>query len=153
MIINATTHQGEDGVLRIEVPVRRISSRGFVVLIGGELVLFFGVLIWALFWLLPSGTPFASRNDITPVVETVRGSLSGAINDPLVDVQPGMSVRASNLRGLSMGGSTYYYYVEGGANFDPLSRGSIKRDSVEIMMRDNSGPSLVVILFMPSILL
>jgi hypothetical protein len=116
-----------------------------VVLMGAELVLLFGILTWALFWLLPSGTPFAAQSDLTPVVETVRGSLSGTINDPLIDVQPGVSVRASNLRGLSLGGATYYYYVEGHTNFDPLSRGVIKSDSVEIMLRDNSGPNSIVI--------
>jgi hypothetical protein len=116
-----------------------------MVLMGVELVLLFSVLIWALFWLLPASTPFAMHRDLTPVVETVRGSLSGTIDDPLIDVKPGVSVRASNLRGLSMGGSTYYYYVEGHTNFDPLSRGVIKSDSVEIMLRDNSGPSSIVI--------
>jgi hypothetical protein len=126
-------------------PIRRISSRALVMLMGVELVIMFGVLVWALIWLMPSGTPFASKSDLTPVVETVRGSLSGSINDPLIDVRPGVSARASNLRGLSMGGSTYYYYVEGHANFDPLSRGAITRDSVEIMLRDNNGPSSIVI--------
>jgi hypothetical protein len=145
-VINATTHQGAEGVLRTEArPVRRISSRSLVVLMGIELVLLFGVLIWALFWLLPASTPFAAQNDLTPVVETVRGSLSGTINDPLIDVKPGVSARASNLRGLSMGGATYYYYIEGHANFDPLSRGAIASDSVEIMLRDTSGPNSIVI--------
>ncbi|MEI7768831.1 MAG: hypothetical protein WCI67_02525 [Chloroflexales bacterium] len=145
-MINVTTQQGAEGVLRTDSrPAHRISSRGLVVLMGAELILLFGVLVWALFWLLPAGTPFASQNDMTPVVEVVRGSLSGAINDPLIDVRPGVSARASNLRGLSMGGSVYYYYVEGHANFDPLSRGAIRSDSVEVMLRDSSGPSEIVI--------
>jgi hypothetical protein len=145
-VINATTHQSAEGVLRPEArPVRRISSRALVVLMGAELVLIFGVLIWATFWLLPAGTPFASQRDLTPVVEAVRGSISGSINDPLIDVVPGVSARASNLRGLSMDGSVYYYYVEGHANFDPLSRGVVGSDAVEIMLRDTSGPSSIVI--------
>jgi hypothetical protein len=145
-VINATTHQSAEGVLRPEArPVRRISSRALVVLMGAELVLIFGVLIWATFWLLPAGTPFASQQDLTPVVEAVRGSISGSINDPLIDVVPGVSARASNLRGLSMDGSIYYYYVEGHANFDPLSRGVVGSDAVEIMLRDTSGPSSIVI--------
>ncbi|MBX0330350.1 hypothetical protein K2Z83_22055 [Oscillochloris sp. ZM17-4] len=114
-------------------------------MMGVELVMIFGVLVWALFWLLPTSTPFASHQDLTPVVEMVRGSLSGAINDPMVDVVPGVSARSSNLRGLSMGGSVFYYYVEGHANFDPLSRGVVGHDSVEIMLRDSSGPSAFVI--------
>ncbi|MEI7644341.1 MAG: hypothetical protein WCJ55_08680 [Chloroflexales bacterium] len=141
-----TTHQGAEGVLRTKArPVRRISPRGLVMMMGTEMVVLFGVLFWVLFWLLPASTPFASPRDLTPVVEAVRGSLSGTINDPLIDVRPGVSARASNLRGLRMGGSVYYYFVEGHANFDPLSRGAITYDSVEVMLRDSSGPNLVVI--------
>ncbi|NNJ12594.1 hypothetical protein EKD04_019905 [Chloroflexales bacterium ZM16-3] len=145
-MINATTHQGTEGVLRAEArPVRRISSRALIIMMGVELTMIFGVLVWALFWMLPVSTPFASQHNLAPVVETVRSSLSGTINDPLIDIAPGVSARASNLRGLSMGGSVYYYYVEGHANFDPLSRGVVASDAVEIMLRDTSGPSAIVI--------
>ncbi|NTV65036.1 MAG: hypothetical protein HGA65_16120 [Oscillochloris sp.] len=112
---------------------------------GIELVLLFGVFIWALLWLVPSATPFATQRDLTPVVETVRGSVSGTINDPLIDVGSGLSARASNLRGLRMAGATYYYYVEGRANFDPLSRGAVSNEEVEVMLYDDSGPESIVI--------
>ncbi len=145
-MINATTQPGAEGVLRTGArPVHRISSRALVLLMGAELLLIFGVLIWAVAWLLPAGTPFATRQDMTPVVEAVRGGISGSINDPLIDVQPGVSARASNLRGLSLDGAVYYYYVEGDTNFDPLSRGVVGDDGVEIIMRDSSGPSPIVI--------
>jgi hypothetical protein len=145
-VINATTHQGAEGVLRAEArPVHRISSRALIIMMGVELTLIFGVLVWALFWMLPASTPFASQHNLAPVVETVRNSLSGTINDPLIDIVPGVSARASNLRGLSMGGSVYYYYVEDHANFDPLSRGVVGSDAVEIMLRDTSGPSVIVL--------
>ena len=50
------------------------------------------------------GRPVAEGDFVTIFVpETVRGSLSGEISDPLIDVAPGLSVRASNLRGLSLG--------------------------------------------------
>ncbi|NTW01533.1 MAG: hypothetical protein HGA19_09510 [Oscillochloris sp.] len=112
---------------------------------GIELVLLFGVLAWALVWLMPTNTPFAAPQDLTPVVEMVRGSLSGSINDPLIDVEPGLSVPASNVRGLTLGNSVYYYYVEGRINFDPLSRGLISQDSVEVMLRDTDGSRSFVI--------
>lgn len=145
-MINATTHQGAEGVLRTEVrPVHYISSRALAVLMGIELALLFGVLAWALVWLMPTNTPFASPQDLTPVVEMVRGSLSGSINDPLIDVEPGLSVPASNVRGLTLGNSVYYYYVEGQINFDPLSRGLISQDSVEVMLRDTDGSRSFVI--------
>lgn len=145
-MINATTHQGAESALRTEArSVFRISSQTLMLLMGAELVLVFGVLAWALIALVPAGSPFAARQDLTPVVEVVRGSVSGSLNDPLIDVGPGVSARASNLRGLSLDGAVYYYYVEGGANFDPLSRGAVADDAVEIMLRDTSGPSAVVI--------
>lgn len=145
-MINATTHQGAESVLRTQAPpIRRIGPRALLILMGGELLLLFGVLIWAVGWLFPAPTPFAPKQDLTPVVQTVRGSLSGEISDPLIDVTPGVSVRSSNLRGLSLDGTVYYYYVEGRTNFDPLSRGAVASDAVEVMLRDTSGPSSIVI--------
>lgn len=145
-MINATTHQGAESVLRAKArPVRRISARVLVVMMGFELGLIFGVLVWALFWLQPASTPLASQQDLTPVIEAVRGRLSGAINDPLVEVVPGVSARASNLRGLSLNGQVYYYYVDGQTNFDPFSRKMVGNDAVEVMLRDTSGPNMIVI--------
>jgi hypothetical protein len=146
-VINVTAqHQGAEATLPTQArSIHAISSRTLVVLMGAELVLIFGVLFWALLWLLPTNTPFAAQNDLTPVVEAVRGSASGSLKDPLIAVMPAVSARASNLRGLSLDGVTYYYYIEGRANFDPLSRGTVSNDEVEVMLRDPSGPSSIVI--------
>lgn len=145
-MINATTHQGAEGALRDQIQsVRHIGPRMFVGLLAFELALLVGVMVWALFWLLPPATPYAAPHDITPVHEAIVQRLGGGASDPLVEVLPGISVRESNMRGLSFGKTTYYYYVEGGENFDPLSRGSVDRGEVEILLRDDSGPNPVVI--------
>lgn len=145
-MINATTHTGAERALRNgAVPVRRIGPRVFAALIGLELLLVSGVLVWALAWALPTATPLASAHDITPVQEAIRARIGGDIADPLIEIRPGLSARASNLRGFSLGDATYYYYVEGAANFDPYSRGSVSHSKIEVLLRDNSGPSTVVI--------
>lgn len=145
-MFNATTHTGAKRALIADlIAVRRIGPRAFVALIGIELALLVGVLVWALAVLLPPATPLASTHNLTPVREAIHARVGGAISDPLVEVRPGLSARASNLRGFQLDGETYYYYVEGTANFDPLSRGAVSQSDVEVLARDTSGPLTVVI--------
>lgn len=145
-MINATTHLGAERALHeTTLPVRRIGSRSFAAILGIELVLLVGVLVWALFTLLPSATPLAATADLAPVQQAIRARIVGAVEDPLVAVTQATSARASNLRGLSLNGATYYYYVEGATNFDPLSRGAVGHDAVEILLRDSSGPLSFVV--------
>lgn len=145
-MIKATTHPGSEVVLRERaLPVRRVGPRAFVILVGLELALLVGVLAWALFTLLPSATPLAASAEIAPVQQAVRDRIGGAVHDPLIALSPERSARASNLRGFEHGGAVYYYYVEGGANFDPLSRGAVTRDEIEILLRDSDGPQTFVI--------
>ncbi|MCX7792558.1 MAG: hypothetical protein N2378_18130 [Chloroflexaceae bacterium] len=145
-MIHATTHAGAEGALyERTVPVRRIGPRTLNVLIGVELLLLLSALAWALLYLLPPATPLAAPTDLRPVVDAIRDRLSGAVADPLVPVGNGHSARASNLRGFRVDGNVYYYYVEGAKNFDPLSRGVIGQDEVEILLREESGERTFVI--------
>ncbi len=145
-MIHATTHTGAERALHKAVlPVHRLGAGGFVVLLGAELLLLLAVMAWALVALFPSVTPLAAPRAITPVEEAIRARIGGEVADPLVMVAPGLSARASNLRGFSFAGETYYYYVEGAANFDPLSRGAVSRADVEILLRDDSGPQPFVV--------
>lgn len=144
-MINVTTHQAEHAITESAAPVRRIGPRGFKLLLAGELLLLVGVLIWAVYWMTPPSTPYAPSTDLSPVVEAVRARVSGAVDDRLIEVQPGLSVRESNLRGFKLGDATFFYYLEGGANFDPLSRGEVSADQVEVLLRDSSGPQTLVI--------
>jgi len=144
-VINISTHQGEHAIADTTAPVRRIGPRGFKLLLAGELLLLVGVLIWAVYWLTPQSTPYAPSTDLSVVVEAVRDRVSGAVDDPAIEVQPGLRVSESNLRGFRLGGTTYFYYLEGAANFDPLSRGDVADDQVEILLRDTSGPQTLVI--------
>ncbi|NJO82962.1 MAG: hypothetical protein HC828_09150 [Blastochloris sp.] len=71
--------------------------------------------------------------------------LDGSINDPLTDVAPGVTARSSNVRGLQLNGVTYYYYLEGAQNFDPLSRSVVAPHHVDIVLRDLDSPVPLVI--------
>ncbi len=145
-MINATTHTGAERALRDQlIPVRRIGPRAFTALVGLELLLLLGVLAWALATLVPDTTPLAAPRDLAPVHSAIRDRVGGTVGDPLIEVGPGLSARASNLRGLSLNGQTYYYYLEGAANFDPYSRGLVSANEIEVLLRDTSGPSTLVI--------
>lgn len=147
-MINVSTHQGAENALRehtYERPVHRISAHAFGFLLAVEVLLLAVVLIWAVAWLLPTPTPYAPAQSLAPVHEAVRAHVSGAAPDRLIEVTPGISARESNLRGFSLAGTTYYYYVEGRANYDPLSRGAVQSDQVEVLSRDASGPETIVL--------
>jgi hypothetical protein len=147
-VINVSTHQGAERVLREQPyvqPTRRISTKALSILMLVELVLLIGVLIWAASWLLPNPTPYAAAQSLAPIQEAVRAHVSGAAPDRLIEVTPGVSARESNLRGFRLDGATFYYYVEGRANFDPLHRGTVQSDQIEILSRDSSGPETIVI--------
>jgi len=95
--------------------------------------------------LLPARPPLTKAPDHALVREAVVARLSGATPDPLTDVAPGVTVRSSNLRGFALNGVTYYYYLEGQSNADPLSRGALSPDQVAIVLRDTSGPVPLVV--------
>lgn len=144
-MFHATAYTGAKSALREKtVPLRQLGPRAFAVLVGAELLLLVGVLVWALSALVPPATPLAAPQ-LTPVEDAIRARVGGAIDDPLIDVAPGHSARASNVRGFSLSGQTYYYYIEGVQNYDPLSRGAVKRGEVEILFRDSSGPMPFVV--------
>ena len=147
-MINTSTHNSELalGETLATRPVSRIGSRTFWALIGLELVVLFAALIWAIGWMLPSATtPFASASDLSPVQEAIWARMSGEVLDPIIEVQPGITARESNIRGFRLSERTYYYYIVGAKNFDPLSLGRVKSEQVEVLFRDESGPQPVVI--------
>lgn len=145
-MFNLTTHSGANGALRREyLPISRIGPRAFGALVVVELLVLVAVLVWALIAFIPPATPLAATHSLTPVQEAIRERVGGAVADPLVEIQPGLSARASNLRGFRLDGATYYYYIEGAANFDPFSRGVVNSEQIEVLLRDSSGPATVVI--------
>lgn len=125
--------------------VCRVNARVFWMLLIGEAVLLIAVLVWVLNYAAQPTTALTTTEDVSLVREAVWARLMGTVNDPLIEVQPGISVRESNVRGFMLNGVVYYYYVEGNQNFDPLSRGAVDQDRVEVLLRDADGPLPVVI--------
>jgi hypothetical protein len=124
--------------------VRRISQRLFWLLFALVGLLVVGMLLFVLPLLLPPRAPLAQSGDYMTVRAAIYSRLSDAA-DPLVEVAPGVSAPASSVGGFTFNGYTYYYYREGRANFDPLSRGSVARDQVELVSREALGQDIVVI--------
>jgi hypothetical protein len=102
-------------------------------------------LLFALNLVLPTHVPLARSGDYTLVRDAIWSRLNGATGDPLIEISPGVTARASSVRGFSLNGETYYYYLEGRRGFDPLSRGAVGKDAVEIVLRDDGGPKVLVI--------
>ncbi|WP_322820673.1 hypothetical protein [Chloroflexus sp.] len=116
----------------------------FFIMVGLELCLLLSVLVWLLLS-APPRPSLTTTPDLTPLTGEIQGRLSGLIIDPVIEVKPGVIVRSSNVRGFRYEGHVYYYYIEGAANYDPLSRGLLRPDQVEIMLRDDSGEQTIVI--------
>ncbi len=146
-MINASSQSVERALVERSRPqlIRRIGVRTFWTMLALEVVLLFAALAWVLGLFVPAHMPIAGTADLQVVRDAVWERLAGAVNDPLVEVQPGISVRESNLRGFSINGEVYYYYVVGNQNFDPLSRGKVRADQIEVVLRDDDGPLPLVI--------
>jgi len=128
----------------------RIGQPGFWLLFVLEGLLIAGMLVFALYLLVPARAPLAQTADYATVRAAIQARLSGAVDDPPVEVAPGISARTSNVGGFTLNGYTYYYYREGQPGFDPLSRGAITRDQVELVSREQIGREAIVIYRMPS---
>jgi hypothetical protein len=125
------------------VPQR--STLGFWMLFALEALFIAGVLALVLALMLPTRAPLARSTDFEIIRNAAWASAHGTSNDPLMDVAPGVSVRASSVRGFVLHGRVYYYYFEGQPSYDPLSRGMVDRRDVEVLLRDTDGPKPLVI--------
>ena len=132
------------------IRVRQIGQSTFWVLFAIVGLFMAGMVLLALYVLLPPRAPLAQSSDYKIVRAALEVRLSGASADPLVEVAPGVSAPASNVGGFTLNGYTYYYYREGQVNYDPLSRGSVARTQVELVSREAFGGNIVVFYRVPS---
>ena len=109
-----------------------------------------GMLILVLPLALPVRAPLAQARDYATVRAAIQARLNGSIDDPLIGVAPGVTARLSNVGGFTLNGYTYYYYREGQPGFDPMSRGAIAPDQVELVAHDEIGHATIVIYRVPS---
>jgi hypothetical protein len=136
------------GVAAPRVVASRPSQCGtlnFWVLFALEASFIAGVLALVLALVLPARLPLVRSADVSAIRDAVWARANGTINDPLTDIAPGISVRASSVRGFELNGRVYYYYFEGQRGFDPLSRGAVAERDIDILLRDADGPKPLVI--------
>jgi len=133
-----TPHVGES-----RVPNR--GAVGFWMLFAFEALFVAGVLALVLVLVLPPRTPLSRSADFEIIRNAAWAGVNGTSNDPLMDVAPGISVRASSVRGFTLHGRVYYYYFEGQHGYDPLSSGAVARRFVDVLLRDTAGPKPLVI--------
>ena len=129
---------------RPAVQGQRIGQGAFWLLFGLVGLLVAGILLLAISLLLPPRAPLAQSGDFATVRAAIHARLSDA-TDPLTEAAPGVSVPASSVGGFALNGYTYYYYREGRINYDPLSRGAIAREQVELVSREALGQDILVI--------
>ena len=130
--------------------VRRINQHLFWLLFAFEGLCIIGALILVLNLLIPVRAPLAQADDYATIRAAIEARLSGAIDDPPIEIAPGVTTPSSNVSGFTLNGYTYYYYREGRPNFDPLSRGAITQQGVEFVSRDDLDHISVVLYRVPS---
>src|SRR5687768_10587308 len=91
----------------------RRGGLNFWLLFALEAAFIAGVLILVLAIVLPTRAPLARSADYATVRDAIWARVNGTINDPLIELAPGVSVRSSSVRGFALNGRTYYYYLEG----------------------------------------
>lgn len=125
--------------------VPQFGKLNFWLLFALEAAFIAGVLALVLALVLPSRLPLARSADVSTVRDAVWARVNGTINDPLTDIAPGISVRASSVRGFALNNRVLYYYFEGQRSFDPLSRGAVTARNINVLLRDSNGPRPLVI--------
>lgn len=93
-------------------------------------------------------TPVGPRADVsTPVAEvlTYVGNWRGPGLDPLVTLPSGVQVKSSNYRGVQIGDTTYYYNLAPHTSFDPLARGVVTSDQIQVVAVVGDPPDRVMI--------
>jgi hypothetical protein len=84
---------------------------------------------------------------VSPVAQVLSyaGSWRGPTLDPLITLPSGLQVKSSNYRGVRIGDTTYYYNLAPHTSFDPLARGKVTPDQIDIVAVVGDAPDRVMI--------
>lgn len=69
----------------------------------------------------------------------------GEADDPSIALPSGIVVKSSNYRGVVVGGATYYYNLAPRLSYDPLARGEVTRDQIQVVAVVGDAPNRVMI--------
>jgi len=120
----------------------RVGVQAFWSLLALQALLVALAAIW-LYNSSPASTPTTAHTggDLAIVHDAIRARLQGFVHDPIIVIGDQEGVRESNLRGFRLNGTIYYYYLDraDARNYDPLSRGAVRTDDVDIVLHDRTG--------------
>ncbi len=126
----------------VGVRTLRFGAHAFWVLFALQ-ALGIGVLVSMVIASIPSQAALSRSDEIEQVRTFI---LNGdSVSDPLIEITPNVIGRSSSVRGLQLGGQTYFYYFEGRNSYDPFSRGKVGKDQIELVLRDDAGDNALVI--------
>jgi hypothetical protein len=130
---------------RVAPSLKRMSPRAFWLVCLLEGAVLAALVLFAVSAVLPNRAPLVRGADALAVREAVWARVNGSAADPLIEIGDGVSAPESSLRGFRLNGQVYYYYFEGQHGVDPLSRGIVGQDAVDVLVRDQHGPQRLVI--------
>jgi hypothetical protein len=95
---------------------------------------------------LISAPTFAAASP-SPVSEVLSYATTwrGAAEDPVIRLAPGLPVKSSNYRGVRIGGTVYYYNLAPRQSYDPLARGEVTADQIQVDAVVGDPPNRVMV--------
>jgi hypothetical protein len=66
-------------------------------------------------------------------------------DDPFIEVESNIFVKESNYKGIKINGQIYYYSLFPHMSYDPVTRGEIDREDVNIIYKDDNEEIPVII--------
>ena len=84
--------------------IHHLSQRGFWLLFTLEGLFIAGILLLVLHLLVPTRAPLAQSGDYATVRAAIQARLTGAVDDPLIEVAPGVTASTSAVGGFTLNG-------------------------------------------------
>jgi hydroxymethylpyrimidine pyrophosphatase-like HAD family hydrolase len=66
-------------------------------------------------------------------------------DDPFIEVESNIFIKESNYKGITINDQTYYYSLSPHMSYDPVSRGKMDLEDVNIIYNDNNAEIPVII--------
>lgn len=105
-----------------------MKAKGLVTLLCGMLFVLNGALVYA----------GVQDTDVEKIVDDVTSYVTQhRDDDPLVEVEADVWVKTSNVKGIDIEGETYYYSLAPHMSYDPVSRGEMSVEDVDIVYWDD----------------
>lgn len=92
-------------------------------------------------------SPEPVAESAAPVDQVIRYAIEwrGPEADPLITLPSGLTIKSSNYRGVTIGDTTYFYNLAPRASFDPLARGEMTVDEINVIAIVGDPPNRVMI--------